>query len=67
MTMTVLPGVGQAVEHVQQALDVGEVQAGGGLVQDVDGVAGGHPAQLLGQLDPLRLAAARGWWRSGRA
>ena len=33
------------------------MQAGGGLVEDVDGVAGGALGQLAGQLDPLRLAA----------
>ncbi len=47
----------QAVQHVQQLLDVGEVQAGGGLVQDVQGVAAGRFAQLGGQLDPLGFPA----------
>jgi hypothetical protein len=32
--------VAQAVEHAEQHLDVGEVQAGGGLVEDVEGAAG---------------------------
>ena len=32
--------VGQAIEHVQQELDVMEVQAGGRLIEDVQGVAG---------------------------
>ena len=50
-------GVDQRVQHLQQLPDVLEMQAGGRLVQDVDGLAGGAPAQLLGELDPLRLAA----------
>src|SRR5690349_8613562 len=33
-------GVAQAAQHVQQELDVVEVQAGGGLVQDVERAAG---------------------------
>jgi hypothetical protein len=33
------------------------VQAGGGLVEDVERAAGGALAQLLGELDALRLAA----------
>jgi len=33
------------------------VQAGRRLVEDVDGLAGGAPAELLRQLDALRLAA----------
>ena len=36
-----VPGVDQAVEDVEQPLDVSEVEAGGGLVEDVKGVAGG--------------------------
>ena len=52
-----VPRVGQAMEHVQQLLNVGKVQAGGRLVQDVDRVAGGDAGQFLGQFHPLRLAA----------
>ncbi len=40
-------------------LDVVEVQAGGRLVQDVQGAAGVAARQLLGQLDALRLAAGQ--------
>jgi hypothetical protein len=32
--------VAQAVQHREQLLDVVEVQAGGGLVEDVQGAAG---------------------------
>ena len=50
-------GVDQAVEHVEQPLDVGEVQAGGRLVEDVERVAGRDLGELGRELDPLRLAA----------
>src|SRR5690606_1473038 len=49
--------VDQPVEHAEQPPDVLEVQAGGRLVQDVDGAAGGAALQLGGELDALRLAA----------
>ena len=49
--------VDQAAEHLEQALDVGEVEAGGRLVEDVEGVAGGDLRELGGELDPLGLAA----------
>ena len=51
-------GVAQLVQHLQQQLDVVEVQAGGGLVQDVQGAAGVALAQFQRQLHALRLAAA---------
>src|SRR5690606_39751666 len=38
--------VAQPVQHGQQVLDVMEVQAGRGLVEDVQGAAGVAPAQL---------------------
>jgi len=56
-----LAGVDEPVEQVEQLLDVGEVKAGGRLVEDVD-------AALLprvgSQLEPLPLAAGQrreGW------
>ena len=53
-------GVGQAVQHVQQVLDVGEMQPGGGLVEDVDRVTGGDTRQFFGQFYPLGFAAREG-------
>ncbi len=47
----------QAREHAEQLLHVVEVQARGGLVQDVDGLAGGAARELSGQLDALRFTA----------
>src|SRR5690606_18784863 len=55
--------VDQSGEHGEQAADVLEVQAGGGLVEDVEGVAGRALGQLARQLHPLRLAARQ---RGGR-
>ena len=52
-----VPRRGQALQHSQQLPNVLEVQPGGGLVQNVEGVAGGTLLELRGQLDPLGLAA----------
>src|SRR4029077_9074675 len=46
--------VGEAGQHREQLADVFEVEARGGLVEDVDGVAGGALGQLAGELDALR-------------
>jgi hypothetical protein len=45
------------VEHLEQQVDVVEVQAGGGLVEDVERAAGVALGQFQRQLDALRLAA----------
>ena len=47
-------GVHQLLQHLDQAVDVGDVQPGGGLVQDIDRLAG-------------RAAGQLGWWRSAPA
>ena len=49
--------VDQPLEHLEQLVDVVEVQAGGGLVEDVERLAGGDLAELGGELDALGLAA----------
>lgn len=49
----------QLVQHLEQLLDVVEVQARGRLVQDVEGLAGVAFGELPRQLDPLRLAPDR--------
>src|SRR6184192_2383585 len=49
--------VAQAVQDMQQLLDVVEMQPGGGLVQDVEGLAGGTLGELSRQLHALRLTA----------
>src|SRR5229473_1165486 len=53
-------GLDQPGEHAEQLADVLEVQAGGGLVEHVDGPAGGTALQFRGELDPLGLAAGQG-------
>jgi transposase-like protein len=55
-----LTGVDEPVEQAEQLLDVGEVEAGGRLVEDVDAALLGH---VRGQLQPLPLA--RGQRRDG--
>ena len=47
------------MQHFQQLLDVGKVQPGRRLVQQIQRAAGGPFSQLAGQLDPLRLAARK--------
>src|SRR5512133_3824972 len=46
----------EAVQDVEQALDVGEVQSRGRLVEDVERAARGDLRELGGQLHALRLA-----------
>src|SRR5215216_6011973 len=48
-----LAGVDEPVEQAEQLLDVGEVQAGSRLVEDVDAALFPH---VGGQLEPLPLA-----------
>ena len=50
-------GVDEGVQHFEQQLDVGEVQAGRRLVEQVQRAAGGFFHQLAGQLDALGFAA----------
>ncbi len=59
MTMTVLPLSTRPLMHAEQLADVLEMQAGGRLVEDVDGAAGRPLLQLGRQLDPLRLTAGQ--------
>jgi hypothetical protein len=48
----------QAIEDPHEAPDVGEVEAGGRLVEHVDGGLVGHAGgQLARELEALRLAA----------
>ena len=52
-------GVDQVVQHFQQHLNVGKVQPGGRLVEQIERAAGAPFHQLAGQLDALRLAAGK--------
>ncbi len=49
--------VGEAVENFKQLADIVEVEAGGGLVEQVEGAAGLALGELAGQLHALRFAA----------
>ena len=51
-----LAGVDEPVEQAEQLLDVGEVQAGGRLVEDVDAALLAHVGR---ELEPLALAAGQ--------
>ena len=57
MTTTVLPASARRCRTSSSLLDVGEVQAGRRLVEDVERAAGGAARQLGRELDALRLAA----------
>ena len=50
-------GVDEVVQHFQQQLDIGEVQAGRRFVEQVQRAAGRFFHQLAGQLDALGFAA----------
>ena len=51
--------VHQLLEHLNEPVHIVAVKAGGGLVQDIDGLARGALAELRGQLHPLGLAAGQ--------
>ena len=53
-------GVDQAMQHADQLLDIGHVQADGRLVEDVERVRlGAHLGELGDELDALRFAAGQ--------
>src|SRR5215510_6925197 len=49
--------IDELVQHLEQSPDVREVQPRGGLIEDVQGAAGGATRELGGELHPLRLSA----------
>src|SRR3990170_2070616 len=49
----------QAVEYMDEFFDVGEMEPGGGLIQDVKRLAMRFLAQFVRQLDSLRFAAGK--------
>jgi len=52
-----IAAVGQSLEHLEQARDIGKMEAGSRLVKDVERAPGGPLRQLRGKLDALCLAA----------
>ncbi len=53
-------GIHQPLQHLDQLVHVGGVQAHGRLIQHVERAPGGPAGELLRQLDPLRFAAGEG-------
>ncbi len=51
--------IDEALQDVEEFSDIVEVQAGGGLVEDVEGAAGLALGKLAGELDALGFAAGR--------
>ena len=63
ITTTVVAQFHQTLQHVEQLAHIVEVQAGGRLIEQIEGAAGLPLAQFLRQLDALRFAARK---RGGR-
>lgn len=59
--------IAQLVQDFQQLLDIGEVQTGGRLIEDIQRLAGTALGQLARQLHALRLAAGQGRRRLAKA
>ncbi|AFL74418.1 hypothetical protein Thivi_2478 [Thiocystis violascens DSM 198] len=51
--------IAEAVQHVEQMLDIVEVQSGRRLVQDIERASGVALGKLTAELDPLGLAAGK--------
>ena len=51
-----MPGFAQGEENRKQAFDFGQVEAGGGLVEEVEGRPAGAGGQGGGEADALGLA-----------
>src|SRR6185437_7482780 len=49
--------VAQAMQHIEELGNIVEVQAGGGLIEDVEGAAVGLAGELARELHALRFAA----------
>jgi hypothetical protein len=56
-----LAGVHQAVEEGEEVLDVGEVEAGGGLVEDVDAALAAHVVASLSRCRSPPERVVSGW------
>ena len=56
-----IPLVDKPLLHIHQLVDVVEAQAGCGLIDQIEGLAGGPFRQFGRQLDPLGLTTGEGW------
>ena len=52
--------VNQFMQHREQVVHILEVKAGGGFIENVEGVARGTTAEFLAEFDALRFAAREG-------
>ena len=52
--------IAQPMQDFEQLLNIVEMQAGRGFVEDIQGLAGVALGQFPGEFDPLRLAAGQG-------
>ena len=69
MTSTVLPPSTRRLQHLEQLLDVAEVQAGRRLVEQVQRAAGLHAGELAARASraaPRRPTASVAGWPSAR-
>jgi len=51
--------IDEFMQHFEELGDIVEMQTGGRLVEDIEGAARRPPGKLLGELDPLSLAAGQ--------
>ncbi len=63
MTTTVLPRSTRAWSTARSLSNVVEVETGGRLVEQIEGLSGGAFGELARQLDPLRLTTGEGGCR----
>ena len=55
-----IAAIDEATEHLYEDADVLEMETGGGLVEDVEGLAGVFLGELGSELDALTLTARKG-------
>ena len=55
-----IPGFHQPVEDIEQALNIGKVETGGGLIEHIKGLASISAAEFFCQFHTLGLSAAEG-------
>ena len=51
--------IDQLIQHLDKAVNIRHMQTSGGLVQNIDGLAGITAGQLIGKLDALGFAARK--------
>ena len=51
--------INELIQHLDKAVNIRHMQTSGGLVQNIDGLAGITAGQLIGKLDALGFAARK--------